>query len=216
LYDFYDIELYDPDGNYYGDKRVNDGCYYDTDGDGSRDGNWAIDWQNTHPQDQDWYSCGCAHSQAVNCNQKAYAVWWLWARLSGWNGPGDSSKSASTGLAVEGQIVSYTVTIQNLPAPVTATVRMTDTIPSGLAYLPESLSASAGQWDDSGQPTLSWWGSLESSPAITITYAVTVTDSMPGFITNTATVATEGYTGLTRNHTLAVNPFTTYLPMLRK
>jgi hypothetical protein len=29
LYDFYDIECYDPDGNYYGDKDVNDNFDYD-------------------------------------------------------------------------------------------------------------------------------------------------------------------------------------------
>ncbi len=32
LYDFYNIELYDPDGAYYGDKYVNDNCDYDPDG----------------------------------------------------------------------------------------------------------------------------------------------------------------------------------------
>ena len=36
LYDFYDIELYDPDGNYFGDKAVNDNCDYDSDGNGLR------------------------------------------------------------------------------------------------------------------------------------------------------------------------------------
>ena len=87
LYDFYDLELYDPDGNYYGNKAVTDNCDYDSDGNGSRDRNWAIDWQNTHAQNADWYSCSCAHSQPLNCNQKAYAAWWLWARLAGWPGP---------------------------------------------------------------------------------------------------------------------------------
>jgi hypothetical protein len=86
LYDFYDLEIYDPDGTYYGDKAVTDNCDYDSDGNGSRDRNWAIDWQNAHTQDADWYSCSCAHSQPLNCNQKAYAAWWLWARLAGWSG----------------------------------------------------------------------------------------------------------------------------------
>jgi len=87
LYDFADIETYDPDGTYFGDKIANDGCYYDTDGNGSRDGNWAIEWQNSHTEGVDWYNCSSAHSQPLNANLKAYAAWWLWARLAGWSGP---------------------------------------------------------------------------------------------------------------------------------
>jgi hypothetical protein len=86
LYDFADIECYDPDGNYYGDKFPNDNCDYDTDGNGSRDGNWALEWQNTHTLNVDWYNCSSAHSQALNANLKAYAAWWLWAELAGWSG----------------------------------------------------------------------------------------------------------------------------------
>ena len=81
LFDFADIESYDPDGNYYGDKYVNDNCDWD---DGIDSGNWALDWQETHTEGTDWFSCSCAHSQALNGNMKAYAIWWLWAKLGGW------------------------------------------------------------------------------------------------------------------------------------
>jgi len=84
LYDFADIESYDPDVNYFGAKRVNDACDYDSNGDGVRDRNWAIDWQNAHPGE--WYQCEAAHTQPLNANMKAYAAWWLWARLAGWGG----------------------------------------------------------------------------------------------------------------------------------
>ena len=86
LYDFADIECYNPDGIYFGDKSPNDACNYDTDEDGSLDGNWAVAWQNSHTLGVDWFNCSAAHTQPVNANQKAYAAWWLWARLAGWAG----------------------------------------------------------------------------------------------------------------------------------
>lgn len=92
LYDFADIESYDPDGNYFGDKYVTDNCDYDGNGDGNPtndDANWALEWQAAHPDG--WYDCSSAHSQPLNANQKAYAAWWLWACLAGWNDPDATS-----------------------------------------------------------------------------------------------------------------------------
>jgi hypothetical protein len=80
LFDFYDIECYDPDGNYFGDRHVNDACDYDG-------GNWAREWQDRHTEGVDWYACDAAHTEPVNGNMKARAAWWLWARLGGWGGP---------------------------------------------------------------------------------------------------------------------------------
>ena len=79
LYDFEDIESYDPDGVYFGDRYVTDSCNYDG-------GNWAVEWQNSHIEGVDWYNCSSAHSEPLNANLKAYAAWWLWARLAGWDG----------------------------------------------------------------------------------------------------------------------------------
>jgi len=80
LYDFPDIEHYDPDGNFY--EFVEDDCdYYSGAGTGKL-GNWATEWQGTHTEGIDWYSCTSAHSQPLNANQKAYAAWALWCALA--------------------------------------------------------------------------------------------------------------------------------------
>jgi hypothetical protein len=93
LYDFADLDSWDPDGNYYGDKRVIDNCDYDSDGNGTQDRNWATDWQNTHQVGVDWFNCSPAHTQALNGNQKAYAAWALWTQIAALRDPvlGDAS-----------------------------------------------------------------------------------------------------------------------------
>jgi len=110
LFDFNDIESYDPDGNYYLDKDADDNCDYDSDGNGSRDKNWAIDWQNTHTINVDWYDCSAAHSQPLNGNLNAYAAWWLWAKLAGWDSASD------TGNPNEPAFMDYLL-FQNFPNP---------------------------------------------------------------------------------------------------
>ena len=49
-------------------------------------GNWCTEWQESHTEGVDWFDNYTAHSYPINGNQKAYAAWWLWARLGGWDG----------------------------------------------------------------------------------------------------------------------------------
>jgi hypothetical protein len=80
LYDFNDIERWDPDGRFH--EFVSDDCgIYDRAG-GTQTGNWATRWQNAHVRGRDWYDCESAHSQPLNANQKAYAAWALWCRIA--------------------------------------------------------------------------------------------------------------------------------------
>ena len=88
LFDFSDIESYDPNGVYYAFPQ--DSCDYYASRTGALLGNWATAWQTSHVENVDWYSCGAAHSQPLNANQKAYAAWWMFARLAGWPGTNET------------------------------------------------------------------------------------------------------------------------------
>ena len=83
LFDFADIESYDPDGKYFLDKEADDNCDYWVD---SVKHNWADEWCAAHPGSDLCIDCDCAHSKPLNCNLKARAFWWMMARLAGWNG----------------------------------------------------------------------------------------------------------------------------------
>ncbi|MBU1638386.1 hypothetical protein KKC97_12045 [bacterium] len=79
LFDFADIESYDPDGDYFLDLYATDNCDY-------TGGNWADEWCAEHPGDPLCETCSCAHSRPLNCNLKGRAFWWMMARLAGWTG----------------------------------------------------------------------------------------------------------------------------------
>ncbi len=92
LFDFADIESYNPDASGFLTLGANDACNYSG-------GNWADQWCGLHPDSVLCTGCGwedcCAHSRPLNCNLKGRAFWWMVARLVGWNG--QTLQSTSSG-----------------------------------------------------------------------------------------------------------------------
>jgi hypothetical protein len=80
LFDFADIEAWDPAGNYYPEE---DGTCV-----------WCDNWCSQHPEDCQNIpeSCEvgsmtcCSHTHGLHCVLKAKAFWWMMARLAGWDG----------------------------------------------------------------------------------------------------------------------------------
>ena len=82
LFDFADIESYDPNGTYY--EFANDNCnFYDANL--NLLGNWASEYCSQYPGSEYCWDCYCAHSEAANCNMKGVAAWWMYAKMAGWN-----------------------------------------------------------------------------------------------------------------------------------
>ena len=71
LFDFADIESWDPEGNHYPDTT--DAC------------EWCYDWCAKHPEDGVNLP-ECAHTHGFSGVLKAKAFWWMMARLAGWDG----------------------------------------------------------------------------------------------------------------------------------
>jgi len=82
LFDFADIESYDPDGGVnYMNLGATDGCDYK---DGAATRNWADEWTQKNPG-KIALPAEAAHSRPLNGALKGRAFWWMMARLSGWN-----------------------------------------------------------------------------------------------------------------------------------
>lgn len=165
LYDFADIESYDPDNNYYLNRAANDNCDYDSNNDGSLDRNWARAWQESHTVNVDWYDCTSAHSQPLNANRKAYAAWWLWARLAGWNGSPPAIPVSS--ISISGAGGSTVISVNKGKLQLSAQV------------MPSNATNKSVTWsiiNGTGQATVSGTGLVTAVSGGTVTARATAAD----------------------------------------
>ncbi len=99
-----------------------------------------------------------------------------------------STKSVTSTIPMPGDPVSYTIILQNSGAE-TATVYLTDTLPISVTYISGTLAASSGTAvfsDTSG--TVYWEGDIAAGGLVTLTFAATVSPTLPtgALVTNTA------------------------------
>lgn len=133
LFDFADIESYDPDGNYFLDKGADDGCYYL---EGNEYKNWAEEWCERNPDkpvDCDY----CAHSHCLNCFNKGKAFWWMLSRVAGWDGLATTVQNDSTEYGFD------VVLEQNYPNPA-------ETYTNIVFYLPREMTVKLDIFDING------------------------------------------------------------------
>ncbi len=85
LFDFADIESYDPDGKVnFMELYGRDNCDYRKDG---GRGNWAREWITNNPNHGLALPSRAAHTHPLNGALKGRAFWWMIAQLAGWNPP---------------------------------------------------------------------------------------------------------------------------------
>jgi hypothetical protein len=87
--DYYSIDTHDLDDNYWEDAGDNGNSE-------AYGGNFYIDWQNAHSVGDGYYenlnspegsvTFGQHNTQHITANRKAFAMWWILARIAGWSG----------------------------------------------------------------------------------------------------------------------------------
>ncbi len=121
-------------------------------------------------------------------------------RLADVNGPAPnlttSRKRVSSPSVDPGAVVTYTLTLINTGGAVNQTLALTDTVPTGLTYIPGSLTTTQGAVSAAAAPRLTWQGTLAANSRVTLTYKVTVTGAITGSLVNHAYVTGGGISPL--------------------
>jgi len=177
LFDFADIESYDPDDNYFLDDHCTDDCSYLVDG--SRTGNWAEEWvdgkvqmdgeddvAHNEPNGGQWYECDPDHTHSLNGNLKAYGAWYIFARMAGWE-IDTSGAIQVTSIDIQGEGGSTEITLFQGTLQMTANVS------------PEDASDTTVIWsvtNGTGQATISTGGLLQAVADGTVTVVASTND----------------------------------------
>jgi uncharacterized repeat protein (TIGR01451 family) len=125
-----------------------------------------------------------------------------------------SSKQVQPVLAEAGDVMTYTITLEN-PGPDLTDVVVTDTLPGGVSYL-GNLSVSSGTYGEAGG-VITWTGTVSGGVPVTIRYEVAVNPSLtePTTLVNTALIDDGRGNVLSRQAQAIANALVTYLPVIQ-
>ena len=127
-----------------------------------------------------------------------------------------SRKSAASRLFATGQTLAYTVVISNT-GNLTAATALTDTPPSSMLVLTETLAATAGMAPSCMGGRIYWGGTVEAGEEVRVNYALSPTAATPlGMpLTNTTEIAGSVLGPIVRRETV-VQAHLVWLPMVAR
>ena len=126
-----------------------------------------------------------------------------------------SYKSALPVAVDAGHIITYTLNVVRSGAPLTATVRITDRIPSGLSYVAGSLTAtSSGAATAAFAPEIRWQGHLSETDHVQISYAARAETTETCALSNEMIIDDGMGNTFTRQAVVIINPKRFYLPLI--
>jgi uncharacterized repeat protein (TIGR01451 family) len=130
---------------------------------------------------------------------------------------GFSTKTVSPAISAPGDPLTYTVTLTNGGTANLAKVLVTDTLPSTLGYLSNSLSATGGN-ANYANGVITWTGAVNADSLVTITFGAAISQTVsPGTVITNAVVINNEEEIFSR--TAAVNvphPSPVFLPLISK
>ena len=122
-----------------------------------------------------------------------------------------SDKKVNAFVADAGNVLTYTITLQGT----TASIVLTDTIPTGTEYIPGSAYISPTLGTLSDTDGIKWRGEFTQETTVEIGFAVTVVITAPSSLINTAVISSHGYERQAEASTM-VNPYKVFLPQVSK